>query len=102
MGFESRTNERGLIQELIIYEFELDYNAAVEATKNICFAKDEGRVVPSTVTRWLKKFCSDCKKLDNKARSDRPKTVDSEAVLQAIETNPVCNTWSVSGEFSIS
>ena len=30
-----------LIQELLLYKFEVGYNA-MEATKNICFAKGEG------------------------------------------------------------
>ena len=41
----------------------------------------------STVNRWLKKICTGCKKLDDLARSSRPKTVDPEAVFQAVEAN---------------
>ena len=33
------------------------------------------------------KFCLDCKNLDYQAWSARPKTVDSETVLQAIKVN---------------
>ena len=39
--------------------------------------------------------------LDNRARSGGSKTVDSEAVLGAIEENPVSCTWRVSGELGI-
>ena len=39
-----------LIQELMLYEFELGYNA-VEATRHICCANDEGTVDHSQVTR---------------------------------------------------
>ena len=70
-----------LIQELMVYEFELGHNSA-EATKNISCAKSEGIVDHSTETRWLNKFCFICKNLnDVQARSGRPKTVDSEAIL---------------------
>ena len=55
--------------------------------KNICCAKGEGIVNSSTVTRWFEKFWLGCKNLDNQARSDRPKTVDSKAILQAIDAN---------------
>ena len=50
-----------LIWELMLYKFKLSHNTA-EATKNICYAKDEGTVDHSTVTKWFKKFYSGCKK----------------------------------------
>ena len=48
----------------MIYEFGLGRNA-METTKNIWCAKDEGTVDHSTVTRWFKKFHSGCKNLNN-------------------------------------
>ena len=48
------------------------------------------------------KICSDNKNLDNQTRSFRLKSMNSEAVLQAIEANPVSITWRVSGELDIS
>ena len=74
----------------------------VEATKNICSMKREGAVDYSIVTRWFKKFCTGGKNLDDQAKSDRPKIVDSEAILQTIEANPVSSTRRVSGELSLS
>ena len=78
--------QRSQIWELLLYEFELGHNAA-EVTKNICCAKGEGRVDQSTITRRSKKFYFGCKNFDDRARSDRPKTMDSEDLLQAIEAN---------------
>ena len=49
--------QHSLIQELGLYKFKLGHNAA-ESSKNICCVKDEGTIDYSTVTRWLKKFCS--------------------------------------------
>ena len=49
-----------------------------------------------------KKFHPVYKNLNDQARSGKPKTVDSEALLQTMEANPVGNTRRVSGEFSIS
>ena len=80
-----------LIRELMLYERH-------KLKKNICFAKGE----TSTVTRWLKNFCLGCKNLDDQARTGRLKIVDSEVVLQAIETNPTGSIQRVSGELSIS
>ena len=44
-----------IIEELMLYEFEQGYKI-VEATKNICYAKDESAVDHSTITRGFKKF----------------------------------------------
>ena len=50
-----------------------------------------------TVIRWEKMFCSGCKKLNDQAREG---TVDSEAMLQAIDTNLIGSTQRVSGELN--
>ena len=65
-----------LIRELMLYEFKLKHSAS-EPSKNICCVKGEGAVDHSTVTNCFKKFCLDRKKLDNKARSSKPNTMDS-------------------------
>ena len=88
-----------LIWEL--YEFKVSHNAT-ETTKNSCCVKCEVAIDHSTVTRWLKKFCSGCKKLDHSARSGRAENVDSEAMFQAIEANSLWCTWEISGKFGIS
>ena len=64
--------------------------------------KGERVVDHSTVIRWFKKFCSVCKYLDDHAKSGMDKTVDSEAVLQAIESNLVSCIQRTLSEFSIS
>ena len=53
-----------LTQELMLYKFELAITPQ-KTSKNICCAKGEDAVDHSTVTRWVKKFCSDCKNIDN-------------------------------------
>ena len=90
-----------LIRELTLYELELAHNAA-EATKNICCVKGEGTVDNSTVTKSFKKFLHGYKYFDDQIRSGRPKTVDSDAVLQAIKVNPRSSPGRVSSELSIS
>ena len=84
----------------MLYKFELNYNTG-ESTKNICCSKGEGTVDHSRVTRWLKKFCLGYKNFGYQARSDRPKSVDSGAMLQTIEANLVCSTQRVSGKLKI-
>ena len=58
-----------------------------EATQNIFYMKGVGTAYNCSVTRWLKKIRSGCRSLDDQARSGRPQSVDSDAVLQAIEVN---------------
>ena len=74
----------------------------MEATKNICCVKGEGAIYCSTLTRWFKKFCSECKSLDDLTRSNRPKTVDSESHTSSNRVNPVSIIQRVSGKFTIS
>ena len=62
------------------YKFKLDHNPT-EAIKNICCVKSEDKI--DHTTRWFKKFCSGCKKLDDQLWSDWPKTMDSKAVFRA-------------------
>ena len=84
-----------LIQELVLYKFEMGHNVA-EAIKIICCTNGE-----RTVTRWFKKFCLGCKNLNDPVKLDKPKTVDSETVLQAIEANLSSSTLRVSGELGM-
>ena len=87
--------------ELILYKFELMHNT-VEASESICWLKSEGAVIHSWITRWWKKLCLGCKKLDDQARSGEHKLIDSKAKLQATEARMVSNTWRVSGKLGIS
>ena len=93
--------QQSLIQQLMLYKFELGRNA-IEAAKNISCVKGESAVDHSTVTGWFKKFHSGCKNLNKQARSGGPKTVDSKAIFEDIEPNLANSTWRVSGKFSIS
>ena len=68
----------------MIYEFNLGHNIS-DTTKKICYVKSEGAVDHCTVKSWVKN-------LDNQARLCRPKIMDSEVVLQTIETNLASST----------
>ena len=59
-----------LIWQFILYKFELDHNAK-SITRNICFAKGEGAVNNSTVTRWFTKFRLGFKNLSDQTRPGR-------------------------------
>ena len=78
MQFEITTDEHATQSNsgIILYKFELNFDTT-EATQTFGGAT----VDHNTVNWWFKKFCSIYKKLDNKVRSCKPKTIDSEAVL---------------------
>ena len=70
--------------------------------KYICCVKDEGAVDHRIVTRWFKKFCLGYKNVDHQASSGKPKTRDSNLMLQTTEVILVSSTVRVSGEIEIS
>ena len=84
-----------LIQEPKLDEFEQIRNA-VEASKKTC-AKNKSTVNNRSKTRWLKKFHSACKNLDDQARPETCKGLDYEAVFQAFEVNTESDSRWVSG-----
>ena len=85
----------------MLNKFKLGHNA-VEETKNICCTKGKGTIDQSTVTEWLMKFHSGCKNLDDQSRSNKPKSMNAEVMLQTIDAKPASSTWRVSGELVIS
>ena len=90
-----------LIQELMVYEIRRCHNA-IETSKDIYCAKEEGTVDYSTKTKWFKKSHLGCKNLNDQAKSSRPKTMDSEAVSQVIHANQVSSSQRVLCKLSIS
>ena len=74
----------------ILYKFELVHNVA-EDTKRVCCTKGEDAIDISKVARLFKKLRSDYWNLTDQARFNRPAIVDSNAVPEAIEANPVSN-----------
>ena len=69
-----------LIQELRLYEFNLDPNDT-EGSKNISGGKDEDMDNPCKVTWWVKKFRSGFKKIDDQPWLGKEKAVISSAML---------------------
>ena len=52
--------------------------------------------------RWRRSWSDSWRNFAQVSKSGRPKTVDSDAVLQSIEANPMSSTGRVSGEIGIS
>ena len=86
--------QHSLMQEHMLYKLKLNHNTT-ETTKNNYCAKDEDAFDHSTITRWFKIFCLGCWNFNDQPRADRPKSMDSKAMLHAIEANLVSNTRKV-------
>ena len=71
-----------LIQEHMLNKFKLGHNV-VEATKISIVQKVKVQLI--TATSRFKKFCLGYKNLDDHASSVGPRTIDFEAILQAID-----------------
>ena len=87
---------RSLIWELILNEFYPSHNAA-ETTRNICCAK--GKTAFNYSNQMVKEILLG---LPEPSQRVWPKTVDSEAMLEAIEANLLSSAQRISGELRIS
>ena len=85
------------VLELMLYQFILCHNG-VETSKNICCVKGEATFVHSTVTRWLKKFWSACKNLDDLAWLGRPIYLLGRLCFKSYRQ--IC--WVTPGEYQVS
>ncbi|KAI1720226.1 flavin-binding monooxygenase-like domain-containing protein [Ditylenchus destructor] len=75
---------RGVIRELLKFEFELGHSAK-EAMDNINRAKGAGTVSRTTAYEWFSKFKSGNMTIEDNPRSGRPREVDRDAVVNAVE-----------------
>ena len=91
MGCDLKAAPMDVQRQLIFYDFESGHNVA-EVIKNICRKKGEVAVDHNAITRWLKKFWSGFKKLDDQVMSGKLNQVDSEAVFQDSMTNSASST----------
>lgn len=71
---------------------------AIDAAKKICEVEGDNSVSIRTVQKWFEKFNKGDMGLNDYPRSGRPTTVDSEAILKAVEMNPSSSTRRLSAE----
>ena len=82
---------QGIIRELLKFEFELGHSAQ-EAMDNINKAKGSGTVSRTTAYEWFSKFKSGNLETKDNPRSGRPREVDREGVVNAVEEHPSMTT----------
>lgn len=68
----------------LIREFKVGTKAA-DACRKICTAFGEGTVAEHMSQKWLRKFASRDKILEDEPRSGRPSTINNDNIKLAIE-----------------
>jgi histone-lysine N-methyltransferase SETMAR len=89
---------REIIRNLLLYEFQLGHDAQT-ATANVNRAKGAGTVHQATTYRWFAKFREDNTNLDDQPRSGRPREIDREAVIEAIDEDPTLTVRDLANDF---
>ena len=74
---------------------------ATDAAKKICQVEGEGIVEVRTAQIWFKRFNDGDTTLKDNAHTGRPITVDSSAIVNAVEANPSTSTRRLSCELGI-
>jgi transposase len=89
---------RGVIRELLKYEFELGHTAK-EAMDNINRAKGHGIVAKRTAYEWFSKFKNNQMEIADKKRAGRPREIDRAAVVNTVEAHPSMTTRMLAEDF---
>jgi histone-lysine N-methyltransferase SETMAR len=85
----------------LLHEFQLGHNAA-EACRNVCTALGNKAVCESTARKWIARFREGETDVKDKSRRGRPKTIDSDGILAAVEENPTFTTRMLADDFQCS
>ncbi len=99
--FSKMEKNRGVIRELLKFEYELGHSAK-EAVKNINRAKGNGTVSYTNAKVWFSKFRNNEMDISDKKRSGRPQEVDRVAVVNAVEAHPSLTTRMLAEDFDCS
>ena len=92
---------REKIRLLLMHEYLAGLNAA-KATERINDAWGSGTVGRQTAYDWFAKFKAGEDNLNDQPRSGRPKEVDRQAVLEAIEEHPSLTCRMLADDFDCS
>ncbi|CAD5220683.1 unnamed protein product [Bursaphelenchus xylophilus] len=92
--------EKSEIRVLLRHYWKQGLSAAA-AAKKICEVEGDNVVSDRTAQNWFKRFNDGDTDLEDKTHSGRPTTVDSEAIREAVETNPSVSTRRLAAELGI-
>jgi transposase len=91
--------EKEQIRLLLLFQYNLGNNNATEAARQICKAFGDGTVSDRSARDWYTKFREGDTDLTDKPRSGRPREVDRQAVVNAIEENPSMTSRMLAEDF---
>lgn len=86
------------IRLLVMHEWRAGLNG-LEVTKRINEIWGEGTVGKTMVYKWIKKFKDGDENLEDQPRLGRPREIDRQAVLEAIEEAPSLTTRMLADDF---
>lgn len=90
-----------VLHNLLFFQYELGKNAKTAANQ-INQAKGRGTVSERTAQWWFAKFCNGDTELEDQPRTERPREIDREAVIEAIEEDPTLTTGDLANDFECS
>mgnify|MGYP003623552136 FL=1 len=79
------------VRVLLRHYFKKGLNASATA-REICAVEGEGTINERDARRWFRRFRSGDMSLQNRPRTGRPLTTNTEALVNAVELNPQAST----------
>jgi histone-lysine N-methyltransferase SETMAR len=86
------------IRLLLHFQKGMAVNAS-EAARNVSKVYGDKIIAERTARKWYKIFDEEGDRLTDNPRSDRPREVDRQAVVNAIEENPLMTTRMLADDF---
>jgi len=90
--------QKEITRNLLLYEFRLGHNAQT-AFDNITRAHGRQMISIRQTYEWFAKFRADNTNLADQPRSGRPREIDRDAVIEAIDLDPTLTTQDLADEF---
>ena len=88
------------IRHVMLYEFHQGHSASA-AARNVNGVYGQGAVDVRKCQRWFQRFRSGDNSLSDKPREERPVQLDNDALLAAVESNPMQNVEELARELSV-
>ena len=91
--------QKNIVRNLLLYEYQLKHDAET-ALANINRAKGQQVMSRATAFRWFSKFRDENTDLNDQPRSGRPREIDHDAVIEAIEEDSTLTAQNLADDFN--